>query len=182
MEDREIVALYWDRDPNAISETDSKYGGYCKSIAKNILGSNEDAEECVNGTYLNAWSSIPPHRPDILSTYLGKITRNLSFDRYRHKQAEKRGGGEIELVLDELAECVSGTDSVEQEFEKNELVRTINSFLTLTNCRMTFGCQCQRNFRTARVSAMKISFAEYRTLLSLTISIPYQHAAIKTLT
>ena len=129
MEDIEIVALYWDRDPNAISETDSKYGGYCKAIAKNILGSNEDAEECVNGTYLNAWNSIPPHRPDILSTYLGKITRNLSFDRYRHKQAEKRGGGEIELVLDELAECVSGTDSVEQEFEKNELVRTINSFL-----------------------------------------------------
>ena len=129
MEDIEIVNLYWERNPNAIKETTSKYGRYCKSIAKNILGNNEDAEECVNDTYLNAWNSIPPHRPSVLSTYLGKITRNLSFDRFRNRNADKRGGGEIELVLDELAECVSGTESVEQEIEKNELVRTINSFL-----------------------------------------------------
>lgn len=129
MEDREIVNLYWERNCGAIKETAAKYGGYCKSIAKNILGNNEDAEECVNDTYLNTWNSIPSHRPDILSTYLGKITRNLSFDRVRHRQADKRGGGEIELVLEELAECVSGTDSVEQEIEKQELVRAINNFL-----------------------------------------------------
>ena len=129
MEDREIINLYWERNSNAIKETASKYGGYCKSIAKNILGNNEDAEECVNDTYLNTWNSIPPNRPNILSTYLGKITRNLSFDRFRHRHADKRGGGEIELVLDELGECVSGADSVEQEVEKKELVRAINSFL-----------------------------------------------------
>ena len=129
MEDKEIVNLYWERNQRAINETVSKYGGYCKSIAKNILGNNEDAEECVNDTYLNAWNSIPPHRPNTLSTYLGKITRNLSFDRFRSRNAEKRGGGEIELVLAELGECISGTDSVEQEVEKKELVRTINSFL-----------------------------------------------------
>ena len=129
MEDIDIVNLYWERNPNAIKETASKYGGYCKSIAKNILGNNEDAEECVNNAYLSAWNSIPPHRPSMLSTYLGKITRNLSFDRVRSRNADKRGGGEIELVLDELAECVSGTESVEQEIEKNELVKTINSFL-----------------------------------------------------
>jgi len=75
MEDRDIVNLYWERNSNAIKETASKYGGYCKSIAKNILGNNEDAEECVNDTYLNTWNSIPPNRPNILSTYLGKITR-----------------------------------------------------------------------------------------------------------
>ena len=129
MEDREIVNLYWERNSNAIKETASKYGGYCKTIAKNILGNNEDAEECVNDTYLNTWNSIPPNRPNVLSTYLGKITRNLSFDRFRHRHADKRGGGEIELVLDELGECVSGADSVEQEVEKKELVRAINSFL-----------------------------------------------------
>lgn len=129
IEDREIVNLYWERNSNAIKETASKYGGYCKAIAKNILGNNEDAEECVNDTYLNTWNSIPPNRPNVLSTYLGKITRNLSFDRFRQRHADKRGGGEIELVLDELGECVSGADSVEQKVEKKELIRAINSFL-----------------------------------------------------
>ena len=129
MEDREIVNLYWERNTSAIKETDTKYGGYCKAIAKNILGNHEDAEECVNDTYLNTWNSIPPNRPNILSTYLGKITRNLSFDRFRHRHAEKPGGGEIELILDELGECVSDTDSVEQEVEKKELVRAINRYL-----------------------------------------------------
>ena len=133
MEDREIVNLYWERNTSAIKETDTKYGGYCKAIAKNILGNHEDAEECVNDTYLNTWNSIPPNRPNVLSTYLGKITRNLSFDRFRHRHAEKRGGGEIELILDELDECVSDTDSVEQEVEKKELVQAINRYLdTLT--------------------------------------------------
>jgi RNA polymerase sigma-70 factor (ECF subfamily) len=129
MEDRDIVNLYWERNTNAIKETATKYGVYCKTIAKNILGNNEDAEECVNDTYLNTWNSIPPNRPNVLSAYLGKITRNLSFDRFRNRHADKRGGGEIELVLDELGECVSGADSVEQEVEKKELVRAINSFL-----------------------------------------------------
>ena len=129
MEDREIVNLYWERNTSAIKETDTKYGGYCKAIAKNILGNHEDAEECVNDTYLNTWNSIPPNRPNVLSTYLGKITRNLSFARFRRRHAEKRGGGEIELILDELGECVSDTDSVEQEVEKKELVRAINRYL-----------------------------------------------------
>ena len=129
MDDIEIVSLYWDRNPNAIDATSSKYGTYCKSIAKGILGNNEDAEECVNDTYFNAWNSMPPHRPNILSTYLGKITRNLSFDRYRYRKADKRGGGEIEILLDELADCVSGTDNVEQEIDKKLLVQAINAFL-----------------------------------------------------
>ena len=129
MEDREIVNLYWERDANAIEETALKYGSYCKMIANNILGSHEDAEECVNDTYLNTWNSIPPNRPSVLSTYLGKITRNLSFDRFRYTHAHKRGNGEMELVLEELGECVSGTDSVEQELEKKELVQAINNFL-----------------------------------------------------
>lgn len=129
MEDRDIVSLFWQRDEDAIRETAFKYGGYCTSIAKNILGSNEDVEECVNDTYFNAWNSMPPHRPNILSTYLGKITRHLSFDKFRHKKADKRGGGEISIVLDELAECVSGTECVENEVFRKLLIEEINSFL-----------------------------------------------------
>ena len=95
MEDQKIVQLYWDRNEQAIPETSTKYGAYCASIAKNILGSNEDAEECVNDTYLNAWNSMPPHKPNILSTFLGKITRNLSLNRAKHNAADKRGGGQL---------------------------------------------------------------------------------------
>ena len=79
MEDRDIINLYWQRNQDAINETASKYGAYCKSIAKNILENNEEAEECVNDTYLKTWNSIPPHSPNILRTYLGKITRHLSL-------------------------------------------------------------------------------------------------------
>ena len=82
MDDAQIVQLYWDRNEQAIHATSDKYGNYCTSIAKNILGNQEDAEECVNDTYLNAWNAMPPHRPSILSTFLGKITRNLSYNRY----------------------------------------------------------------------------------------------------
>ena len=99
MDDANIVQLYWDRNEQAIPATAGKYGSYCTSIAKNILGNNEDAEECVNDTYLNAWNSMPPHRPSILSTFLGKIVRNLSFNRYKHNTADKRGGGELPVVL-----------------------------------------------------------------------------------
>jgi RNA polymerase sigma-70 factor (ECF subfamily) len=129
MDDRTIVQLYWDRDEQAIPATADKYGSYCTAIAKNILGNREDAEECVNDTYLNAWNAMPPHRPSVLSTFLGKITRNLSFNRYRHNTADKRGGGELPAVLDELTECVSGQDDTEQALNRQELVKAINDFL-----------------------------------------------------
>ena len=129
MDDIKIVQLYWDRNEQAIPATTDKYGNYCTSIAKNILGNYEDAEECVNDTYLNAWNSMPPHRPNILSTFLGKITRNLSLNRYKHNTADKRGGGQVIVVLDEIAELVSGIDSVEQEINRRELIRAIDDFL-----------------------------------------------------
>ena len=110
MDDTTIVQLYWDRDERAIPATSGKYGNYCNSIAWNILGNREDAEECVNDTYLCAWTSMPPHRPRVLSAFLGKLTRNLSLNRYKHHIAEKRGGGEAPAVLDEIAELVSDTD------------------------------------------------------------------------
>ena len=129
MDDAKIVQMYFDRDEQAIPATADKYGNYCTSIAKNILGNHEDAEECVNDTYLNTWNSIPPHRPNMLSAFLGKIVRNLAFNRYKHNTADKRGGGEIALVLDELADCVSGEDNVERSCEMRELIAAINDFL-----------------------------------------------------
>lgn len=129
MDDAKIVQLYWDRDEQAIPATASKYGNYCTCIAKNILGNCEDAEECVNDAYLHTWNAIPPHRPKRLSTFLGKIVRNLAFGRYAHNTAEKRGGGELTAVLEELAGCVSGSDDVEQRYEQKELAAAINDFL-----------------------------------------------------
>ncbi len=129
MIDAQIIELYLNRDQDAISQTADKYGKYCLAIAKNILGSDEDAKECVNDTYLKAWNSIPPNRPKVLSTYLGKITRNLSFNRYKLNHAHKRGGNEIPAILDELSEIVSGNSNVENEVENKELLKAIDAFL-----------------------------------------------------
>ncbi|MGN0679234.1 MAG: RNA polymerase sigma factor [Oscillospiraceae bacterium] len=129
MDDKEIVDLYWQRNEAAIDETAAKYGKFCHSIAYNILGNNEDAEESVNDTYLDAWNSIPPHRPSVLSTFLGKITRRVSIDRWRKHNAQKRGGGQIAVALEELEECISGGQSVEQEAEAKLLADVINSFV-----------------------------------------------------
>ena len=129
MEDEKIIGLYWERNEDAITETSSKYGKLFFRIASNILLNHEDSEECVNDTYLNAWNSMPPHRPSILSTFLGKIVRNLSFNRYKHNTADKRGGGELPVVLEELSDLVSGKDEVEQAFDQKELTKAIDTFL-----------------------------------------------------
>ena len=129
MEDNQIVELYWQRSEDAIPETAEKYGKYLHSISYRVLSDTEDAEECVNDSYVDAWNAMPPHRPSILSTFLGKITRRISIDRWRKKNAEKRGGGEITLALDELEECVSGEGSVEDEAERRELTTMIDRFL-----------------------------------------------------
>ena len=129
MDDKYIVELYWKRNETAISETSIKYGSYLNSISFNILVNSEDAQECVNDTYHDAWNSMPPHCPSILSTFLGKITRRISIDRWRKKQADKRGGGDITLALEELKDCVAGTADVEKEFERQELINLINRFL-----------------------------------------------------
>jgi RNA polymerase sigma-70 factor (ECF subfamily) len=128
MDDNRIVDLYWQRNESAISETATKYGKYLHSISYQILLNNEDAEECVNDTYNDAWQSMPPHRPSILSTFLGKITRRISIDLWRKYSAEKRGGV-MTLALDELEECVSGTGDVEAEVKRLELQKKLNDFL-----------------------------------------------------
>ena len=129
MEDSRIVELYWQKNADAIKETDSKYGAYCFAIADNILHNKEDSEECVNDTWLNAWNAMPPQKPTKLQMFLAKITRNISFNRFNARSAEKRGGGEIVLVLDELAECLASESDVASEFEARELGRCIRSFV-----------------------------------------------------
>lgn len=129
MEDNIILELYWHRDEAAIPATAEKYGRYCNTVAINILSSAEDAEECVNDTWLHAWNAMPPHKPSLLSAFLGKLTRNLAFNRYKQTHAQKRGGGETALVLEELEECISGGDTVEQEIDRKELVKELNAFL-----------------------------------------------------
>ena len=128
-EDQKIIDLYWNRSENAITETAVKYGRYCTSIAYGILKSREDAQECVSDAYLMAWNVIPPRRPADLGTYLGKITRNLSIDRLRTRNRDKRGGGEMPLALEELEEVVVGSDSPENEAIRKELAASMNRFL-----------------------------------------------------
>lgn len=129
MEDGQIVALYWNRDEHAIVETDRKYGLYCRSIAQNILHSKEDSEECVNDVWLRAWNSMPPQRPSKLTAFLAKITRNLAFDRYKAAKAQKRGGGEVEAVLEELGECVGSVVSAESHYFVKELSMAVGVFV-----------------------------------------------------
>lgn len=168
MDDAEIVQLYWDRNEQAIPATAGKYGRYCSSIAQNILGNREDTEECVNDTYLNAWNSMPPHRPNILSAFLGKITRNLSFNRYQHNTAGKRGGGETAVVLDELAELVAAPGRVEQEIDRRELVNAIDLFLGSLSAgkRSIFVC---RYWYFDRVSEIASRFGMTENNVSVTL-------------
>lgn len=129
MEDSEIIGLYWQRSEEAVSATAEKYGSYCAAIAGHILNDPEDAKECVNDTWLAAWSSIPPQRPGKLSVYLGRLTRNLSLNRAKARAAEKRGGGQRELALAELEECVPDPRGVEEAVEERELTAVLNRFL-----------------------------------------------------
>ncbi len=129
MEDRQILALYQERDERAIAETDSKYGSYCYMVAKKILDIHEDAEECVNDTWMRAWETIPPQVPEVFRIFLAKITRNLALDTYRANTAKKRGNGEFTAVLDELEEVIAGGEQPEEALESKELSETIKSFV-----------------------------------------------------
>lgn len=129
MEDNRIVELYWQRDESAISETQQKYGKYLTKIAYNILADVEDSKESVNDTYLKAWYSMPPQKPFILSTYLGRITRQISIDIYRKKKAQKRYGSEYTLSLDELSDCASDDGVPEKEADAQVLAKSIGDYL-----------------------------------------------------
>ena len=123
MQDSEIINLYFARDERAIKETAARYENFCRSIAMRILSSEQDAEECVNDTWLRAWNSIPPERPPRLRMWLGKVIRNIALDRYRYDHAAKRDRS-LDVSLDELEECVPLPDS-----DSDRLPALFNRFL-----------------------------------------------------
>ena len=129
MEDQEIIELYWARSESAITETHQKYGNYCYRIAYQILASKEDSAECINDTYLNAWEHIPPQRPRKLNLYLGKITRNLSLNRYKHDQTLKRGGTQVQLALEELHDGILSSGKKNDLLDRLILTDVLNRFL-----------------------------------------------------
>ncbi len=129
MDDEMILDLYWERSESAINETAKKYGGYCLTIANNILRNNEDAEECVNDTYHKTWDTIPPQRPTIFRAFLGKVTRNLSLNKYKEQRTQKRGGDDIASIYSELEDCIPPNSNVEMEYESSLVIGAINSYL-----------------------------------------------------
>ena len=129
MDDSKIIELYFDRNENAINETRNKYGNYFFAIANAILHNRQDSEETINDTYLAAWNSIPPHHPENLKTFIGKICRRLSINRYRAENAQKRGGGQVQLSFDELEECIGDEHSFKEALEEKMLAEMIDEFL-----------------------------------------------------
>jgi len=130
MEDSQIIELYWQRSERAITETSNKYSRLLRSIAMNILGNFSDAEECENDTYIAVWNTIPPTRPHIFSAFLSKVVRNISINRYEYNRAKKRNN-EYDLILSELEDCVSGGQSVEEQFAAGEIAAYIDEFLKI---------------------------------------------------
>ena len=128
MDDLAIVELYHQRDEQAITESDKKYGAFCLSIALRLLVLREDAEECVNDTWHAAWNRMPPDWPQVLGAFLGRITRNLSISRWRQNHARKRYDG-IEVLLSELEDCVPAPDTVEKELDREQLAQSISTWL-----------------------------------------------------
>ena len=168
MEDHLIISLFFSRDERAIRETAKKYGGYLYTVAHRILSSPQDAEESVSSTYHAAWNAIPPQRPQRLSSFLAKITRSISLNTWRRNHAEKRGGGEVQLALDELSECLPGHESVEKEAEYAHLVESLNRFLAALSAddRRIF---VLRYFHLCPVSdiAVRCRFSESKVKTSL---------------
>ena len=168
MDDSSIVELYFARSEQAIQETDTKYGGYCYSIAYNILANQEDSEESVNDTYLSAWNSIPPRKPNPLAPFLGKIVRHISIDMWRKNGALKRGGGEMPLVLEELQECVASGENLEERYEQKELVRQVRNFVaSLSDTeRRVFVCRYWYCESIAEI-AQRFSWSESKVKMTL---------------
>ena len=128
MDDSRIIDLFFERSEKAISELSSKYGGVCLKVATNVLHNHQDAEECVNDSYLGVWNAIPPKRPNPLLAFVCRLVRNIAINRYEYNSAQKRKGT-YDICLDELQECVSTDETVESEYTANELSRIIDEYL-----------------------------------------------------
>ena len=134
MDDREIIALFFDRSELAIEELSKKYGKLCIHIADNILGNRQDAEECTNDAYLGAWNTIPPQKPNPLKAYICKLVRNISITKYHANTAQKRNS-HYDVALDELKDCLSSTETAESAFLAKELSHILDRFLLTVDQR-----------------------------------------------
>ena len=128
MDDKQIIELYFQRDEAALSETQDKYGKYCLKIAGNILDDIEDSKECVNDTWVTVWNKIPPLVPVSLKAFLGKVVRDISLSKYRENHAEKRYST-MNVMLDELEDCIPSGINIEDQAEKRELIGLVNDYL-----------------------------------------------------
>ncbi len=128
MDDSKIIELFFERSEQAIIELSNKYGAKCNRVANNILNNRQDSEECVNDAYLAAWNTIPPQRPDPLLSYVCRITRNLALKKYHENTARKRNSI-YDVALDEIADCIPASYSVEDEVAAKEVARLVDSFL-----------------------------------------------------
>ena len=171
MEDEAIVTLYWERNEHAIEQTKEKYERYLTRIAYNILSDIQDSEESVSDTYFKAWNAMPPHRPTVLSTFLGKITRQVSIDRFRTKNREKRRFSEYAVSLNELEDCISAGDTTQECVELKRLGESISRYLrTLPEdtrgvfiCRYYFVDSISEIARHYAMSKSKVKSMLYRT-------------------
>ena len=179
MEDKQIVSLYWARDPQAVDRSQEKYGPYCLSIARNILRQEQDAEESVNDTWLGAWNAMPPHRPERLSGFLGKLTRRISLKRWEAARAQKRFGDETALALEELGDCVPLGGDAQQALEGRELTRLVNRFLSglpaaqrqVFLARYWYGAAVKDIARQFGYSESKVKSMLYRTREKLRLTL-----------
>jgi len=175
MDDTKIIDLYWSRSESAIAETAKKYGSYCRSIAFRILHNDQDSEECVNDTWLGAWNAMPPKRPAELSTFLGRITRNLSLNRWKQYSAEKRGSGEMTVALEELRECVPAPGGVEAVMDDMALTERIDRFVGTLPAeqrkifvqRYWYLCSIREIAHNCGVSVNKVKVTLFRTRQAL---------------
>ncbi len=168
MDDEKIIELYWTRQEKAILETKRKYGRYCYAVAYRILRNKQDAEECENDMYLNTWNLIPPAKPKVFSNFLGTITRRISLDRFRKYYADKRGGGETAISLNELEECVSTGKSLDEEIEERMLARAISDFLrTLPETEASVFIHRYWHFRSVSEIAKLYAFGESKVKMML---------------
>ena len=168
MQDESIVMLYWERNEDAIKQTELKYRKYCYTIAYNILHSHEDSDECVNDTWYSAWNAIPPEKPKKLQCFLARITRNIAIDKYRFDRAQKRGA-EIESAMDEYWECIpNGDTSIEDEAAFKEV---LNGFLASLDAksrvifmrRYWYSMSVKDIARSMRLSEAHVSVILHRT-------------------
>ena len=185
VDDKQIIELYFERNEQAIKETEKKYGRFCHCIAMNVLGIHEDAEECVNDTYYSVWKQIPPTIPEIFKVYLGRITRNLSISRFRAMRAKKRYSS-MEIMLSELNDCVPSSVNVEQSIEVMQLSEYISQWLdglseedrALFVRRYWFGDEVQELAKKYGISAAKMAQRMLRLRKSLKAALEKKGVAL----